>query len=47
LAICKEILDRHGGRITGTSQDGKGSAFTIWLPVQRITEVIPTAQAGP
>jgi signal transduction histidine kinase len=46
LAICKEILDRHGGRITGTSQDGKGSAFTIWLPVQRITEVIPTAPAG-
>jgi signal transduction histidine kinase len=48
LAICKEILDRHGGRITATSQAGKGSAFTIWLPVQRITEVMAAAaQAGP
>jgi GAF domain-containing protein len=43
LAICKEILDRHGGRITGTSQAGRGSAFTIWLPVQRVTEVLPAA----
>ncbi len=46
LAICKEILDRHGGRITATSQAGKGSAFTIWLPVQRITEVMAAASAS-
>ncbi|MBF8255746.1 MAG: Histidine kinase protein [Anaerolineales bacterium] len=46
LAICKEILDRHGGRITATSQAGKGSAFTIWLPVQRITEVMAAAPAS-
>jgi signal transduction histidine kinase len=43
LAICKEILDRHGGRITATSQAGKGSAFTIWLPVQRITAALPVS----
>jgi GAF domain-containing protein len=43
LAICKEILDRHGGRITATSQAGRGSTFTIWLPVQRITEVVSSA----
>jgi signal transduction histidine kinase len=43
LAICKEILDRHGGRITASSQAGKGSTFTVWLPVQRITEVVPSA----
>jgi len=41
LAICKEILDRHGGRITAASQAGKGSAFTIWLPVQRISQMTP------
>jgi GAF domain-containing protein len=46
LAICKEILDRHGGRITATSQAGKGSAFIIWLPVQRVSEVLPAAPAG-
>jgi signal transduction histidine kinase/GTP-sensing pleiotropic transcriptional regulator CodY len=46
LAICKEILDRHGGRITASSQAGKGSTFTIWLPVQRITEVVTSAPAS-
>jgi GAF domain-containing protein len=46
LAICKEILDRHGGRITAASQAGQGSTFTIWLPVQRVTEVSPVRSAG-
>lgn len=32
LAICKEIMDRHAGKITVDSQEGQGSAFTIWLP---------------
>jgi GAF domain-containing protein len=32
LSICREILARHGGRITFESQAGKGSAFTVWLP---------------
>ena len=46
LAICKEILDRHGGRITASSQTGKGSTFTIWMPVQRITQVVSSAPAA-
>jgi signal transduction histidine kinase len=32
LSICKEILDRHNGRISFRSQSGEGSTFTIWLP---------------
>jgi signal transduction histidine kinase len=32
LAICKEILDRHEGRITMRSTPREGSTFTIWLP---------------
>ncbi|MCX6030729.1 MAG: hybrid sensor histidine kinase/response regulator [Chloroflexi bacterium] len=32
LAICQEIVQRHGGRITVTSEAGKGSTFTVWLP---------------
>ncbi|HIC90031.1 MAG TPA: GAF domain-containing protein, partial [Anaerolineae bacterium] len=33
LAICKEIVDRHQGRITVESDLGQGSTFTVWLPV--------------
>jgi GAF domain-containing protein len=32
LSICKEILDRHKGRISVLSRVGEGSTFTIWLP---------------
>jgi signal transduction histidine kinase len=32
LSICKEILDRHKGRISVQSHSGEGSTFTIWLP---------------
>jgi heavy metal sensor kinase len=33
LAICREIALAHGGRIWVESQEGKGSAFTLALPV--------------
>lgn len=32
LAISKEIVDLHDGRISLSSQAGKGATFTIWLP---------------
>src|SRR5579885_424271 len=34
LAICKEIIERHHGHIWATSEEGKGSTFTIELPVE-------------
>jgi signal transduction histidine kinase len=34
LAICKEIIERHHGRIWATSEEGKGSTFTIELPLE-------------
>lgn len=32
LAICKKIVELHGGRIGLTSEPGKGAVFTIHLP---------------
>lgn len=35
LAISYEIIKRYNGNITLESEPGEGSAFTIWLPVQK------------
>jgi two-component system, OmpR family, sensor kinase len=35
LAICKWIVDVHGGKIDVTSQVGKGTTFTVQLPVSK------------
>ena len=32
LALCKRIIDRHGGEIWIDSQPGVGSTFTFSLP---------------
>ena len=36
LAICKAIVDAHGGSIEVDSQPGAGTTFTIKLPVQKV-----------
>lgn len=35
LAICKRIVERHGGRITANSKPGYCTRFTIDLPVKQ------------
>jgi signal transduction histidine kinase len=34
LAICKKIVDNHKGSISAESEKGKGSSFTVCLPLQ-------------
>jgi len=35
LAICKKFVDAHGGSIEAESEEGKGSTFTVKLPIQQ------------
>jgi len=32
LAICRKIVERHGGQITARSEPGRGTTFLIDLP---------------
>jgi PAS domain S-box-containing protein len=39
LAICKRIIEAHGGTITVKTEVGKGTTFTVTLPVKPKVEV--------
>ena len=34
LYLCRQIVERHSGTLTARSEEGKGSVFTITLPVK-------------
>jgi signal transduction histidine kinase len=35
LAICRKIVERHGGELTATSEPGRGAKFIVTLPAGR------------
>ena len=35
LAICKAIMENHGGSIAAEAEPGKGATFTCWFPLQQ------------
>jgi PAS domain S-box-containing protein len=37
LSLVKEIIETHGGEVTLTSEFGKGTVATIWLPLAKST----------
>ena len=43
LAICRQIVSAHNGRIWAENRDTKGARFTVELPLQRI-EKPPTGR---
>jgi PAS domain S-box-containing protein len=45
LAICRKIVERHGGSITARSTPGKGAAFIVTLPVTQPKEEAHHADA--
>ncbi len=46
LAMCRDIIESHNGRIRAESTVGKGTAITLKLPIAR-PAVAPTAAVAP
>jgi signal transduction histidine kinase/ActR/RegA family two-component response regulator len=48
LTLVRALVELHGGRVAAQSEGlGRGSAFTVWLPIMETTAGAPAASAGP
>ena len=37
LAMVRRLAELHGGTVALTSEPGRGSCFTVWIPLRRGT----------
>ncbi len=47
LAICRGIVEAHGGRISALVRDGGGARFVVFLPVVGAPPQVPTEEDEP
>lgn len=47
LALCRKIVERHHGTITAQSEVGRGTVFTVRLPVEQFYDSDPPASLFP
>ena len=40
LAVCRRIVERHGGLLTANGSGGDGAVFTIWLPSEHVDDAV-------
>jgi PAS domain S-box-containing protein len=45
LAMVRRLAELHGGAVAVQSAVGKGSCFTVWLPLRTAEDVTPVVQA--
>jgi signal transduction histidine kinase len=45
LAVCRRIVERHGGSITARSQEGSGTVFLVVLPLRQ--SALPSIEKEP